>query len=67
MNDDLIIELYRSKLAAANEEKGILYSQVNALTEEVSMLRLSVDDLLSGIKVLSSKLEDKEKLNVNLK
>ena len=57
MNDELIIELYRSQLAAANEEKGILYAQGNALTEEVSMLRQSMDqskqatdDILSEIK-----------------
>ena len=56
MNDERIIELYCSQLAAANEEKGMLYAQVKALTEEVSMLRLSMeqskqatDDFLSEI------------------
>ena len=38
MIDEQIIEFYRSQLAAANEEKRMLYAQVKALTEEVSML-----------------------------
>lgn len=68
MIDERIIELYRSQLAAANEEKGMLYAQVKALTEEVSMLRQSmeqskqaIDDLLSEIKSLCKKLEEKDK------
>ena len=67
MIDERIIELYRSQLAAANEEKGMLYAQVKALTEEVSMLRLSmeqskqaIDELLSEIKSLCKKLEEKD-------
>ena len=43
MNDDMIKELYRSQLATANEEKGMLYAQVKALTEEISMLLLSME------------------------
>ena len=43
MIDERIIEVYRSQLASANEEKGMLYAQVKALTEEVSMLRLSME------------------------
>ena len=43
MIDERIIELYRSQLAAANGEKGMLYSLVKALTEEDSMLRLSME------------------------
>ena len=73
MNDDLIIELYRSQLVAANEEKGMLYAQVKALTEEVSMLRLSMeqskqatDDILSEIKSLCKKLKEKDKRIANL-
>ena len=73
MNDELIIELYRSQLAAANEEKGMLYAQVKALTEEVSMLRLSMeqskqatDDFLSEIKSLCKKVEEKDKRIANL-
>ena len=73
MNDDLIIELYRSQLAAANEEKGMLYAQVKALTEEVSMLRLSMeqskqatDDFLSEFKSLCKKVEEKDKRIANL-
>ena len=68
MIDERIIELYRSQLAAANEEKGMLYAQVKALTEEVSMLRQSMDqskqainDLLSEIKSLCKRLEEKNK------
>ena len=68
MIDERIIELYRSQLAVANEEKGMLYAQVKALTEEVSMLRQSmdqskqaIDDLLSEIKSLCKKLEEKDK------
>ena len=73
MNDDLIIELYRSQLVASNEEKGMLYAQVKALTEEVSMLRLSMeqskqatDDILSEIKSLCKKLKEKDKRIANL-
>ena len=73
MNDELIIELYRSQLAAANEEKGMLYAQVKALSEEVSMLRLSMeqskqatDDILSEIKSLCKKVEEKDKRIANL-
>ena len=73
MNDERIIELYRSQLAAANEEKGMLYAQVKALTEEVSMLRLSMeqskqatDDFLSEIKSLCKKVEEKDKRIANL-
>ena len=68
MNDERIIELYRSQLAAANEEKGMLYAQVKALTEEVSMLRLSMEqskqatnEFLSEIKSLCQRLEEKDK------
>lgn len=43
MIDERIIELYCSQLAVANEEKGMLYAQGKALTEEVSMLRQSMD------------------------
>ena len=43
MNDELIIELYSSQLAVANKEKGVVYAQVKALTEEVSMLHLSME------------------------
>ena len=67
MNDERIIELYRSQLAAANEEKGMLYAQVKALTEEVSMLRLSMEqskqatnEFLSEIKLLCKNLEEKD-------
>ena len=67
MIDERIIELYRSQLAAANEEKGMLYAQVKALSEEVSMLRLSMeqskqatDDILSEIKSLCKKLKEKD-------
>lgn len=67
MIDERIIELYRSQLAAANEEKGMLYAQIKALTEEVSILRQSmdqskqaIDDLLSEIKSLGKKLEEKD-------
>lgn len=73
MTDERIIELYRSQLAAANEEKGMLYAQVKALTEEVSMLRLSMeqskqatDDFLSEIKSLCKKVEEKDKRISNL-
>ena len=73
MNDELIIELYRSQLAAVNEEKGNLYAQVKALSEEVSMLRLSMeqskqatDDILSEIKSLCKKLKEKDKRIANL-
>ena len=68
MIDERIIELYRSQLAAANEEKGMLYAQVKALTEEVSMLRLSMEqskqatnEFLSEIKSLCQRLEEKDK------
>ena len=68
MIDERIIELYRSQLAVANEEKGMLYAQVKALTEEVSMLRLSMeqskqatDEFLSEIKSLCQRLEEKDK------
>ena len=68
MIDERIIELYRSQLAAANEEKGMLYAQVKALTEEVSMLRLSmqdtsrrINDLLPEIKSLYDTLKAKDK------
>ena len=67
MIDERIIELYRSQLAAANEEKGMLYAQVKALTEEVSMLRLSMEqskqatnEFLSEIKSLCQRLEEKD-------
>ena len=67
MNDERIIELYCSQLAAANEEKGMLYAQVKALTEEVSMLRLSMEqskqatnEFLSEIKSLCQRLEEKD-------
>ena len=67
MNDERIIELYRSQLAAANEEKGMLYAQVKALTEEVSMLRFSMEqskqatnEFLSEIKSLCKNLEEKD-------
>ena len=73
MTDERIIELYRSQLAAANEEKGMLYAQVKTLTEEVSMLRLSMeqskqatDDFLSEIKSLCKKVEEKDKRISNL-
>ena len=73
MIDERIIELYRSQLAAANEEKGMLYAQVKALTEEVSMLRMSMeqskqatDDFLSEIKSLCKKVEEKDKRIANL-
>ena len=68
MIDERIIELYRSQLAAANEEKGMLYVQVKVLTEEVSMLRSSmqdtsqrIDGLLSEIKSLHDTLKVKDK------
>ena len=68
MIDERIIELYRSQLAAANEEKGMLYAQVKALTEEVSMLRSSmqdtsqrIDELLSEIKSLHDTLKARDK------
>lgn len=67
MIDERIIELYRSQFAAANEEKRMLYAQVKALTEEVSMLRQSMDQskqaidaLLAEIKSLCKKLEEKD-------
>ena len=49
MIDERIIEFYRSQLAAANEKKGMLYAQVKALTEEVSMLRQSMDQSKQSI------------------
>lgn len=62
MIDERILELYRSQLVAANEEKGLLYAQVKALTEEVSILRLSIEQskhtangFLSGSKSLCKK------------
>ena len=68
MIDERIIELYRSQLAATNEEKGMLCAQVKALTEEVSMLRLSMEqskqatnEFLSEIKSLCQRLEEKDK------
>ena len=68
MIDERIIELYRSQLAAANEEKGMLYAQVKTLTDEVFMLRQSIektkhstDDLLTEIRSLCKKLEEKDK------
>ena len=68
MIDERIIEVYRSQLASANEEKGMLYAQVKALTEEVSMLRLSMEqskhtanEFLSEIKSLGKMLEAKDK------
>lgn len=68
MIDERIIEVYRSQLASANEEKGMLYAQVKALTEEVSMLRLSMEqskhtanEFLSEIKSLCKMLEAKDK------
>ena len=73
MNDEQTLELYRSQLAATNEEKGMLYAQVKALTEEVSMLRQSmdqskqaIDDLLSEIKSLCKNLEEKDNRIANL-
>ena len=64
MMHERIIELYRSQLAAANEEKGMLYAQIKALTEEVSMLRLSMEqskqatnEFLSEIKSLHDTLK----------
>lgn len=67
MIDERIIEVYRSQLASANEEKGMLYAQVKALTEEVSMLRLSMEqskhtanEFLSEIKSLCKMLEAKD-------
>ena len=66
--DERIIELYRFQLAVANEEKGMLYAQVKTLTEEVSMLRQSmeqsrqaIDDLLFEIKSLCKKGEERDK------
>ena len=68
MMHERIIELYRSQLAAANEEKGMLYAQIKALTEEVSMLRLSMEqskqatnEFLSEIKSLHDTLKAKDK------
>ena len=68
MIDERIIEVYRSQLASANEEKGMLYAQVKALTEEVSMLRLSMEqskhtanEVLSEIKSLCKMLAAKDK------
>ena len=68
MIDERIIELCRSQLAAANEEKGMLYAQVKALIEEVSMLRSSmqdtskrIDELPSEIKSLHDTLKAKDK------
>ena len=68
MIDERIIELYRSQLAASNEEKGMLYAQVKVLTEEVSMVRSSmqdttkrIDELLSDIKSLHDTLKAKDK------
>mgnify|MGYP001620326853 FL=1 len=68
MIDERIIEVYRSQLASANEEKGMLYAQVKALTEEVSMLRLSMEEsrhtaheFLSEIKSLCKMVEAKAK------
>ena len=72
MIDERIIELYRSQLAASNEEKGMLYAQVKSLTEEVSMLRQSVEqskhdtseqvkDLLSELKSLHEEVKAKDK------
>ena len=68
MIDERIIELYRSQLAAANEENGMLYAQVKALIEEISMLRSSmqdtskrIDELLSEIKSLHDTLKAKDK------
>lgn len=61
MIDERIIELYRSQLAASNEEKGMLYAQVKSLTEEVSMLRQSVEqskhDTSEQVKELLSDLK----------
>ena len=55
-------------MAAANEEKGMLYAQVKVLTEEVSMVRSSmqdttkrIDELLSEIKFLHDTLKAKDK------
>ena len=74
MIDERIIELYRSQLAAANEEKGMLYAQVKALTEEVSMLRSSmqdtsqrIDELLSEIKSLHDTLKARTNVLQTLK
>ena len=68
MIDERIVELYCSQLAAANEEKGMLYAQVKALTEELSMLRSSmqdtskrIDEFLSEIKSLHDTLKAKDK------
>ena len=72
MIDERIIELYRSQLAASNEEKGMLYAQVKSLTEEVSMLRQSVEqskhdtseqvkELLSELKSLHEEVKAKDK------
>ena len=60
MIDERIIELYRSQLAAANEEKGMLYAHVKALTEEVSMLRSSMQDTSQRIDELLSEISRHE-------
>ena len=73
MTDEQIIELYRSQLATANEEKRMLYAQVKALTEEVSVLRSSIQDtsnkinkLLSEIKSLYETLKAKDNRIIDL-
>ena len=68
-----MIELYRTQLAAVNEEKRMLYAQVKTLTEEVSMLRSSIQNtsneinkLLSEIKSLYETLKAKDNRIIDL-
>ena len=71
MIDERAYELALSQLAQAREEKMLLFEQVNRLTEEVEMLRLSSDNQADRqtetIKDLTGKISDLsaqvEKLN----
>lgn len=73
MTDERIIEHYRIQLDAANEEKRMLLTQVKALTEEVSVLRSTIQDtsnninkLLSEIKSLYETLKAKDNRIIDL-
>ena len=57
MTDERIIEHYRIQLDAANEEKRMLLTQVKALTEEVSVLRSTIQDTSNNINKLLSEIK----------
>ncbi len=59
MIDERMYSLLRDQLAAANEEKAQLYSQVKSLTEEMSMLRQSIDGQMAGLRNVIAGLEAK--------